>query len=59
LGNFWVDLTRSWLYVLLPVSVLGALLLIWQGTPQNFAPYATVTTLEGTHQTITGGPMAS
>jgi K+-transporting ATPase ATPase A chain len=59
LGNFWVDLTRSWLYVLLPISVLGALLLIWQGTPQNFAPYTTVTTLEGTHQTITGGPMAS
>jgi K+-transporting ATPase ATPase A chain len=59
LGNFWVDLTRSWLYVLLPISVIGALLLIWQGTPQNFAPYATVTTLEGAHQTITGGPMAS
>ena len=59
LGNFWVDLTRAWLYVLLPISVLGALLLIWQGTPQNFAPYTTVTTLEGTHQTLTGGPMAS
>ena len=59
LGNFWVDLTRSWLYVLLPIAVVGALLLIWQGTPQNFAPYAAVTTLEGTAQTITGGPMAS
>jgi K+-transporting ATPase ATPase A chain len=59
LGNFWVDLTRSWLYVLLPISAIGAVLLIWQGTPQNFAPYATVTTLEGAHQTITGGPMAS
>jgi K+-transporting ATPase ATPase A chain len=59
LGNFWVDLTRSWLYVLLPLSVLGALLLVWQGAPQNFAPYATVTTLEGAAQTITGGPMAS
>jgi K+-transporting ATPase ATPase A chain len=59
LGNFWVDLTRSWLYVLLPISIVGAQLLIWQGTPQNFAPYTTVTTLEGTHQTITGGPMAS
>lgn len=59
LGNFWVDLTRSWLYVLLPISAIGALLLIWQGTPQNFAPYATVTTLEGAHQTITGGPMAT
>ena len=59
LGNFWVDLTRSWLYVLLPISVLGALLLIWQGTPQNFAPYTTATTLEGARQTITGGPIAS
>jgi K+-transporting ATPase ATPase A chain len=59
LGNFWVDLTRSWLYVLLPISVLGALLLIWQGVPQNFAPYATVTSPEGMQQTITGGPMAS
>jgi K+-transporting ATPase ATPase A chain len=59
LGNFWVDLTRSWLFVLLPISVIGALLLIWQGTPQNFAPYATVATLDGAHQTIVGGPMAS
>jgi K+-transporting ATPase ATPase A chain len=59
LGNFWVDLTRSWLYVLLPIAVVGALLLIWQGTPQNFAPYAAVTTLEGTAQTITGRLMAS
>jgi K+-transporting ATPase ATPase A chain len=59
LGNFWVDLTRAWLYVLLPISVIGAVLLMWQGTPQNFSPYATVTTLEGAHQTITGGPMAS
>ena len=59
IGNFWVDLTRSWLYVLLPISVIGALLLIWQGTPQNFTPYATVTTLDGARQTITGGPMAS
>jgi K+-transporting ATPase ATPase A chain len=59
LGSFWVDLTRSWLYVLLPISVLGALVLISQGTPQNFAPYMTVTTLEGAHQTIVGGPMAS
>jgi len=59
LGNFWADLTRSWLYVLLPISVIGALLLIWQGVPQNFAPYQTVKTLEGAQQTITGGPMAS
>jgi K+-transporting ATPase ATPase A chain len=59
LGNFWVDLTRSLLYVLLPLSVIGALLFVWQGTPQNFSPYLTATTLEGAHQTITGGPMAS
>jgi K+-transporting ATPase ATPase A chain len=59
LGNFWVDLTRSWLYVLLPLSIAGALLFVWQGTPQNFAPYATVRTPEGANQTITGGPMAS
>jgi K+-transporting ATPase ATPase A chain len=59
LGNFWVDLTRSLLYVLLPLSVIGALLFVWQGEPQNFSPYVTATTLEGAHQTITGGPMAS
>jgi len=59
LGNFWVDLTRSLLYVLLPLSVAGALLLIWQGTPQNFSPYVVATTAEGAHQTITGGPIAS
>jgi potassium-transporting ATPase potassium-binding subunit len=59
LGNFWVDLTRSLLYVLLPLSVIGALLFVWQGTAQNFSPHATATTLEGAHQTITGGPMAS
>jgi K+-transporting ATPase ATPase A chain len=59
LGNFWVDLTRSLLYVLLPLSVLGALLFVWQGTPQNFSPYLTAVTLDGAHQTITGGPIAS
>jgi len=59
LGNFWVDLTRSLLYVLLPISVLGALLFVWQGEPQNFSPYLTATTLDGAKQTITGGPMAS
>lgn len=59
IGNFWVDLTRSLLYVLLPISVIGALLFVWQGTPQNFSPYVAATTLEGAHQTITGGPIAS
>ncbi len=59
LGNFWVDLTRSLLYVLLPVSIIGALLLLWQGVPQNFSAYIDVKGLEGVTQTITGGPMAS
>ena len=39
IGNFWVDLTRALLYVLLPLSCAGALVLLWQGTPQNLAPY--------------------
>jgi K+-transporting ATPase ATPase A chain len=59
LGNFWVDITRATLYVLLPISTLLALLLVWQGTPQNFAPYARVTTLEGATQVIALGPVAS
>jgi K+-transporting ATPase ATPase A chain len=59
LGNFWVDLTRACLYVLLPLSVAGALLLVWTGVPQNFHPYLTLTSLDGFQQTITGGPMAS
>jgi K+-transporting ATPase ATPase A chain len=59
LGNFWVDLTRSIFYVLLPISIVGALLLLWQGVPQNFASYIDVKGLEGVTQTITGGPMAS
>jgi len=58
-GNFWVDATRSLLYVLLPISFVGALVLCWQGVPQNFHPYVDVQTLEGAKQTITGGPMAS
>jgi K+-transporting ATPase ATPase A chain len=59
LGNFWVDMTRALLYVLVPLSVAGALVLVWQGVPQNFHPYADVTSLEGFKQSITGGPMAS
>ncbi len=59
IGNFWVDLTRTVLYVLLPVSVIGALFLLWQGVPQNFAAYATATTVEGAQQSIPQGPMAS
>jgi K+-transporting ATPase ATPase A chain len=59
IGNFWVDLTRCTVYILLPVSVLGALFLVWQGVPQNFDPYTKITTLEGAEQTIAQGPMAS
>jgi K+-transporting ATPase ATPase A chain len=58
-GNFWVDVTRALLYVLLPISFAGALVLCWQGVPQNVHAYSNVTTLEGGKQTITGGPMAS
>ncbi len=58
-GNFWVDVTRALLYVLLPISVAGTLLLVSQGVPQNFHAYQTVTSIEGFKQAITGGPMAS
>lgn len=59
IGNFWVDLTRACLYVLLPIAFVGALLLLWQGVPQNFDAYPTATTLEGVKQSIPQGPMAS
>jgi K+-transporting ATPase ATPase A chain len=59
LGNFWVDLTRGCLYVLLPICVIGGLVLVMQGVPQNFHEYLNVKTTEGIAQTITGGPMAS
>ncbi len=59
LGNFWVDLTRCCLYVLLPISVVVGLFFVWQGVPQNFNAYREVTTVTGVTQTITGGPMAS
>jgi K+-transporting ATPase ATPase A chain len=59
LGNFWVDLTRSMLYILIPISVVAALVLIFTGVPQNFSPYVTVKSAEGFSQAITGGPMAS
>src|SRR5262249_34002193 len=59
IGNFWVDLTRCTLYILLPVSILAALFFVWQGSIQNFKPYQTVQTLEGTTQTIAQGPLAS
>ena len=59
LGNFWVDLTRALLWVLLPGALIGALLLVWQGVPMNFHPYAVVTTVEGTRQVIPQGPVAA
>jgi potassium-transporting ATPase potassium-binding subunit len=58
-GNFWVDLTRGTLYVLLPISIVAALFLVWQGMPQNLHAYTAVTTLEGAKQTIAQGPVAS
>lgn len=59
LGNFWVDLTRATLYVLLPLCLMLALLLVWQGVPQTFADYAHALTLQGNDQTIPLGPVAS
>src|SRR6267143_713955 len=59
LGNFWVDLVRATLWVLLPISLAGGLLLVWQGVPLNWQPYAQATTLEGAHQTIAQGPVAA
>src|SRR5580698_1935666 len=59
LGNFWVDLTRCTLYLLLPISILVALFFVWQGVPQNLNPYVGATTLEGIKQVIAQGPVAS
>jgi K+-transporting ATPase ATPase A chain len=59
IGNFWVDLTRATLYVLLPIALVAALVLCSQGAIQNFRPYTTVKTLEGATQTIPQGPVAS
>src|SRR5262244_868687 len=59
IGNFWVDLTRTTLYVLLPISVILTLVLVWQGVPQNLSAYVDATTLEGAKQTIAQGPVAS
>jgi potassium-transporting ATPase potassium-binding subunit len=59
IGNFWVDLTRGTLYVLLPICGVAALLLVADGVPQTLAPSAEVTTLEGGTQVIARGPVAS
>jgi len=59
IGSFWVDLTRSVLWVLLPLSLIGSLALVSQGVIQNLGPYLTAHTLEGAGQTIAMGPAAS
>jgi K+-transporting ATPase ATPase A chain len=59
IGNFWVDITRCTLYILIPICVVFALVLIWQGMPQTLGPYVDATTLEGAKQTIALGPVAS
>src|SRR5712672_3690035 len=59
IGNFWADMTRCVLYILLPISIVGALLLCWQGVPQNLGAYTEATTLEGAKQVIAQGPVAS
>jgi potassium-transporting ATPase potassium-binding subunit len=58
-GNFWVDITRCTLYILLPICVVYALFLVWEGIPQTLGPYVDAMTLEGTKQTIAVGPVAS
>jgi len=58
LGNFWVDLVRALLWVLLPLALVGGLVLVWQGVPLNLAHYTEAHTLEGGIQTIAQGPVA-
>jgi potassium-transporting ATPase potassium-binding subunit len=58
-GNFWVDVTRCTLYILLPLCIPYALFLVWQGIPQTLGPYVEATTLEGGKQLIAVGPVAS
>jgi K+-transporting ATPase ATPase A chain len=58
-GNFWVDITRCTLYILLPICIPYALFLVWTGIPQTLGPYVEATTLEGAKQTIAVGPVAS
>jgi K+-transporting ATPase ATPase A chain len=59
IGNFWVDMTRTLLYVLLPASIIGALLMVFQCVPQNLSAYTAAHTLDGQAQTIAQGPVAS
>jgi potassium-transporting ATPase potassium-binding subunit len=59
IGNFWVDLIRSLLWVILPLALIGSLVLVWQGVPLNMAPFTLVHTLEGRTQIIAQGPVAA
>jgi K+-transporting ATPase ATPase A chain len=59
IGNFWVDFTRATVYILIPLSILAALVFCWQGVIQNFHPYTIAKTVEGATQTIAQGPVAS
>jgi potassium-transporting ATPase potassium-binding subunit len=59
IGNFWVDLTRATLYILIPMSIVAALILVSRGSIQNFQPYTVAKTIEGATQTIAQGPVAS
>jgi K+-transporting ATPase ATPase A chain len=58
IGNFWVDVTRASLWVLLPIALLGSLFLVWQGVPANLNEYVVATTVEGEEQVIAQGPVA-
>src|SRR5579862_442682 len=59
IGNFWVDVTRCTLYILLPISIVVGLFFVWQGMPQTLGAYVDATTLEGARQSIAVGPVAS
>ena len=59
IGNFWFDLVRATLWVLLPLSLIGSFILVWQGVPLNLAPYVEAHTLEGQLQSIAQGPVAA
>jgi potassium-transporting ATPase potassium-binding subunit len=58
-GNFWIDITRCTLYILIPICIPVALFFVWEGMPQTLGPYVEATTLEGAKQTIAVGPVAS
>ncbi|MGA3036951.1 MAG: potassium-transporting ATPase subunit KdpA [Vulcanimicrobiaceae bacterium] len=59
LGNYWADMTRTIFYVFAPIAFVGALVFLWQGMPQNFAPYTDTVSMEGARVSIPQGPMAS